>query len=111
MTHHFLDPRKDYKKMLNDGGQENKICMNYVVNQHIIFRCTRKKQKSPCHMDGKIDLQFFSVNEDTYNNNTRFIFLCHNFGVERYFFARFVIENKRFSLSFCASSIFQQKIF
>ena len=30
LTQQFLDPRQDYKKILNDGGQENKICMNYA---------------------------------------------------------------------------------
>ena len=40
----------------------------------------KKKKVSMSYV--KIDLQFFSMNEDTYNNNTRFIFLCHNFGVD-----------------------------
>ena len=85
LTQQFLDPRQDYKKMSNDGGQENKICMNYVVNQHIIFRCTRKNKRLHFILMRKLICSPMSeMSEDT--NNMRFIFLCHNLGVERYFF-------------------------
>ena len=112
LTQQFLDPRQDYKKMSNDGGQENKICMNYVVNQHIIFRCTRKNKRLHFILMRKLICSPMSeMSEDT--NNMQFIFfLCVIILVWNViFFARFVIENKRFSFSFCASFIFQQKIF